>query len=351
MSTEFSREQIELIKNTIAKGATDQELALFVAICGRTGLDPFSRQIYMIERRFKDYQGNWQRKMEIQASIDGFRVIAEKAGTYQGQVGPFWCGRDGRWTDVWLEPGNPAAAKVGVLKEGFKEPLWSVAKWESYVQLGKEGRPSKMWEKMPDLMLAKCAEALALRRAFPNDLSGIYTGDEMSQVDSLPASQVKQIEPAKEEVEVKRGPMEQFAPKEYLEAKERNERENYYAPSGPGLSQEEFDRLKNSRRTVGVTAIVDAKEQKAEAENDLDRHLGSAGGGKAENPYGSDRELELYQVPFGRYKGKTIKEIGIQNASKYLDWMTEEAKKNGKELSGPTAEFKRIVQKAMGITP
>lgn len=142
------------------------DLAALLHYSQRTGLDPFLRQVYMIERG-----GKWG----IQAGIDALRIVAQRSGDYQGQVGPLWCGEDREWVDVWLDKTPPKAAKVGVLRDGFKEPLWAVARWDSYAA------NSPTWQKMPDLMLAKCAEALALRKAFPQDLAGIYTEEEMDQ--------------------------------------------------------------------------------------------------------------------------------------------------------------------------
>lgn len=175
------------IKSGIAPNLSDTELDYLASVARSMGLSVLRKQVYGIKRRQK--QGDqWVDALTIQVGIDGYRVIADRTGKYAGQVGPLWCGPDGQWRDVWLDREPPAAAKVGVLRRDFREPLWAVAVYESYVARNKDGSPSSMWAKMPEILLAKCAESLALRKAFPDEMAGTYTDDEMEQADNTPAT-------------------------------------------------------------------------------------------------------------------------------------------------------------------
>ena len=153
--------------------------ALFIGQCSRTGLDPFARQIYGIYRKDHGVE-----KMTIQTGIDGFRVVAQRTGAYGGQDGPFWQDADGRWHESWpRKQPLPVAAKVIVRKVigGVVVETPAIANFEEFAPRY-NGNLQGLWPQMPAHMIAKCAEALALRKAFPQELSGIYTADEMEHV-------------------------------------------------------------------------------------------------------------------------------------------------------------------------
>lgn len=181
--TQFTPNQTSLLKRTVCKGATDDELYLFLHVAQRTGLDPFARQIHSIQRREK-VDGEWQDTRTIQTGIDGYRLIAQRSGEYEGQTKPEWFD-GGEWYDVWSDDeAPPVAARVGVYRKNFREPIMGVVRYEGYAQRKRDGEPMARWKTDPAGMLAKCAEALALRKAFPQELSGVYTDVEMEQANT-----------------------------------------------------------------------------------------------------------------------------------------------------------------------
>lgn len=161
--SDFSREKVELIKRTICVGGTDDELALFLYTCKRTGLDPLARQIYAVKRAGK---------MAIQTGIDGYRLIADRTGNLAGISDYLFDSEEGK------TPGKATVTVKKLLEGGTIADFTATARWGEYCAGG------PMWTKMPYLMLGKCAEALALRKAFPADLSGVYTTEEMAQADN-----------------------------------------------------------------------------------------------------------------------------------------------------------------------
>ena len=163
---EYTPSQIAIIKQSIAKGVTDDELRHFMQVCYHTGLDPFAKEIYAIVRR-----DHGTPKMVIQTGIDGYRLTADRTGKYAGSDDPVF--------DNEKEP-NRATVTVYKMVEGQRCPFTATARWDEYYPGESQGF---MWKKMPCVMLSKCAEALALRKAFPAELSGLYTNEEMEQAD------------------------------------------------------------------------------------------------------------------------------------------------------------------------
>ena len=176
----WTPEQKQLIASTIAPGCSADELRMFAYACQRTGLDPFSKQIYAIKRRSKQRDGSYRESMTIQAGIDGLRSIAERTGQLDGSE-TFWCGEDGEWKDVWLGSKPPAAAKTIIHRKGSQHPFVGVARYADY------NAGQGLWSKMGAAMIAKCSESLALRKAFPADLSGVYGSEEMEQAEEVQA--------------------------------------------------------------------------------------------------------------------------------------------------------------------
>ena len=180
----WDKNQLAVLEQSgIEQDVTEAELRAFMHECQRRKLDPFSRQIYLIGR----YDKRKGRKVyKSQTSIDGFRLIARRAADKSGidysYEDTIWYDANGGRYDIWLSNQPPAGAKVVVIRNGCR--FDAVARFGAYVQLDSHGNTSGQWRNMADVMIAKCAEALALRKAFPEDLGGIYTEEEMAQADN-----------------------------------------------------------------------------------------------------------------------------------------------------------------------
>ena len=172
---EFSNDQIRLLGETVAKGCDQNELAFFLHVAKLKRLDPFTGQIHVV-KRWDSALG--KEKMTVQVGIDGFRVIASRTDDLAGIDDPEY--------DTEEEE-HPNVARVTVYRYGRNDeriPYKATARWTEYAQTKKDGNLGPMWKKLPYLMLGKCAEALALRKAFPDELSGMYTNEEMDQADN-----------------------------------------------------------------------------------------------------------------------------------------------------------------------
>lgn len=163
----FRAEQVDLIRRTVAKDATDAELLLFLYQATKAGLDPLAKQIYFRKHRNRK---SGEETVTILTGIDGYRLIADRTGSYAGNDDP-----------VFDDEQRPGKATVTVYKivGGVRCAYTASARWEQYYPGDAQGF---MWNKMPHLMLGKCAEALALRKAFPAELAGMHVKEEMDQV-------------------------------------------------------------------------------------------------------------------------------------------------------------------------
>ncbi len=185
-------ETIKMLKNTVCDGHNDDQVKVFAMYCQAKGLDMFAREVYSIIRKGKQ---------TFQMGIDGLRSMAQETGAFDG-IEVYWCGKDGAWVDAWLKDEQPYAAKAIVWRTDCSKPFVAIAKFSEY-------KPDEdwMWKKMASNQIAKCAEALAMRKAFPRKLGGMYAPEEMAQMETL-----NEVKPESKIIPTQRAPKEDVTP-------------------------------------------------------------------------------------------------------------------------------------------
>jgi phage recombination protein Bet len=181
-----NQERLELLRRHFGKELQFEELELFGLICERTQLDPFIKQIYPVKRKQKQADGSQREVMVIQVSIDGLRSIAERTGCYSPGREP-----------TYVYDGKTIVSATSYIKKMTTDGTWHDVSATAFMS---EYRPKygHFWDNMPHLMLAKCAEALAIRKAFPAQTAKVYTPEEMEQAETtsnVGQSQIIDCEP------------------------------------------------------------------------------------------------------------------------------------------------------------
>lgn len=154
-----NKEVINTLKQTVTKGASDAELAMFIEMCRATQLNPFKKEIWFIKA--KD-------QVQMMTGINGFYAIANSHPQYDGTV-----------IDYVEQDGNLQKVVAHVYRKDRKYPSTAEAYLTEYQ------KPYGNWKIMPRVMLAKCAESMALRKAFPQELNGLYTQEEVPQEETI----------------------------------------------------------------------------------------------------------------------------------------------------------------------
>lgn len=172
--------QLAALRQLGAEDAPEGDLQVFFHYCQATGLDPFAKHIRLRKDRQKNAAGQWENRWSIETEIDGYRVIAHRAAKRDGvelSYGPpIWFDAAEGEHKIWLGEDPPAGAARTVYKNG--KPFPAVIRLKSFAKYTKDGQLQALWAVMPDHLIGKCAEAQALRMAFPHDLEGIRLAEE-----------------------------------------------------------------------------------------------------------------------------------------------------------------------------
>ncbi len=176
-----------MIRQQYAKGASEQEFAVLLEQARLKRLNPLLGQIHFVKRTTWSKELGYHEVWATQTSIDGFRSIADETGLYDGQDEPEFTyeaivnQKNGEVLGKRL-----VSAKVRVYRKDIQRAFPAICIMDEFVQKTKNGDVTKMWAEKPHVMLAKCAEAAALRKAFPQQLGDLYTKEEIVQAEDTP---------------------------------------------------------------------------------------------------------------------------------------------------------------------
>lgn len=214
----FRAPQVALIRR-MNQDCNDDEFNQFMHVAAGLGLDPLKKQIYAFVFS-KDKPD--KRRMSIIVGIDGFRAVAKRSGSYRPDDRSARFVIDPAAVDAARNPLGLISAEVTCYQfaQGAWFPVTAIAYWDEFAPVTEDGTwedsttgkrffkgngkyrldPAKdNWRKMPRVMLAKCAEAQAIRRGWPEDLSAIYSDEEIDRARTIDLTATELAESAEVE--------------------------------------------------------------------------------------------------------------------------------------------------------
>jgi phage recombination protein Bet len=202
----YTDAELKALKNQYAKDASEEQFLIWMAECRQRGLVPV-KDVVLQMRATKEWNPETRQKEFVKkavhiTTIQALRKLAERTGKYAGQLPSIWIYLDSNGqrveSDIPLPEANgsknpkiPWAAKVSVLRKGFEQPITVPARFEAYAQYYSADNVTKLnstWANRGPEQLEKCAEALALRKAFPEELGGLYLQEEFTDEETVAAT-------------------------------------------------------------------------------------------------------------------------------------------------------------------
>lgn len=167
-------EVVNAIRTSIAHDATDAEFTMFMMMVKSSGLNPFRKEIWFIKTKEKRW---WDKKegkevvvppkVQMMTGINGYFAIANNHPQFDGME---------ETAIEYDDKGRFVRAVAKAWRKDRRFPSVGVAYWDEY---GPKDEGKTLWHMKPRMMLAKVAESIALRKAFPQELNGLYTEEEM----------------------------------------------------------------------------------------------------------------------------------------------------------------------------
>lgn len=179
---------MQVLRETLYPGAKDESIAMVINYCAARKLDPIKKPVHLVPMSVKsgkkDSGGKdiYEYRDVVMPGIGLYRIEADRSGQYAGMSEPEF-GEDVEEVVGTRKITYPKYCRITVFKNVGDRNVGFTAKefWkENYATKSRQDNsPNAMWEKRPYGQLAKCAEAQALRKAFPDVVGCDYTREEM----------------------------------------------------------------------------------------------------------------------------------------------------------------------------